>query len=273
MAKTKSDEQNQPEQNQYGNGFFQAAREEVGERADSVRCTGAPAIAKHKKSAVNAGSKGRIAIVDACRTPFTKAGGEFNSMDVVDLSSVAAGELIRRSGIDPNEIDLSIFGVVVPALAAPNLGREVVLRTTLPKSIPGATVNLACASSNRAITQGAEAILSGQAEIVLAGGAESLSTVPITYSRNASQRFIELSKAKSVGARIWRPTPRPLPTTPPAKPWASRPRRWRKRTPSRVAPRTRSRSILISAPPPPTPRAVSTARSWPPFRSRSTTKR
>ncbi|MDA8017393.1 MAG: acetyl-CoA C-acyltransferase FadI [Thermoanaerobaculia bacterium] len=195
---TSSDEQNQHN----GNDLLQVAKEEVGERADSVRCPGAPAIAKRKKSAVKAGSKGRIAIVDGCRTPFTKAGEHFKSMDVVDLSSVAVAELIRRSGIDPKEIDLSVFGVVVPALAAPNLGREVVLRTTLPKSIPGIAVNLACASSNRAITQGAEAILSGQAEVVLAGGAESLSTVPITYSRNASQRFIELSKARSVGAKI-----------------------------------------------------------------------
>ena len=220
MAKTKNaDKQNQQDQNPYGSSFFEAAKDEVGKRADSVRCPGAPAIAKHKKSAIKAGSKGRIAIVDACRTPFTKAGEHFKSMDVVDLASVAAAELIRRTGIDETEIDLSVFGVVVPALAAPNLGREVVLRTTLPKSVPGTTVNLACASSNRAITQGAEAILSGQAEVVLAGGAESLSTVPITYSRNASQRFIELSKAKSVGAKIStlaKISPKDLAPTPPA---------------------------------------------------------
>lgn len=183
-------------------GFFQAALEEVRDRADSVGLPGAPAIAKHRKSEVKAGSKGRIAIVDGCRTPFVKAGREFRDMDVVDLASVPAAEVVRRTGIDPAEIDVSIFGVVIPALAAPNLGREVILRTTLPKSIPGVTVNLACASSNRAITAAAESILSGQAEVVLAGGAESLSTVPITYSRNASQRFMELSRAKSLGAKI-----------------------------------------------------------------------
>jgi acetyl-CoA acyltransferase len=172
-------------------------RHEIGERADTVWTGGAgPAIAKHRKQALK-GPGGRVAIVDGCRTPFTKAGAEFKKMDVVDLASVPAAELLSRNAVDPAEIDLSIFGVVVPALYAPNLGREVVLRLKLPRTITGTTVNLACASSNRAITCGAEAILAGQAEVVLAGGAESLSTVPITYSRNASQLFIEMSRAKS----------------------------------------------------------------------------
>lgn len=184
-------------------GFLDAARDEI-TRADSVwtRGTGsAPAIKKARKQVLKS-SRGRIAIVDGCRTPFVKAGAEFAQMDVVDLASVPAAALVERMGLDPNEIDSSIFGVVVPALHAPNLGREVVLRTTLPQWIEGTTVNLACASSNRAITHGAESILAGQAEVVLAGGAESLSTVPITYSRNASQRLMDASKAKSVPAKV-----------------------------------------------------------------------
>ena len=179
---------------------LEATRREVYEQADAVWTRGqgsAPAIGKHRKQALKS-SRGRIAIVDGCRTPFVKAGAEFADMDVVDLASVPAAELLNRAAIDPKEIDLSIFGVVVPALYAPNLGREVVLRLNLPRTITGSTVNLACASSNRAITAGAEAILAGQAEVVLAGGAESLSTVPITYSRNASQRFIDASRAKTL---------------------------------------------------------------------------
>lgn len=180
-----------------------ATRREITERADSVWTRGegqAPAIAKHRKQALKS-SRGRIAIVDGCRTPFVKAGAELKDMDVVDLASVPVAELLSRNALDPKEIDLSVFGVVVPALYAPNLGREVLLRLGLPHTITGTTVNLACASSNRAITAGAEAILAGQAEVVVAGGAESLSTVPITYSRNASQRFIELSRAKSLPQR------------------------------------------------------------------------
>src|SRR6185436_12386636 len=147
------------------------------------------------------GPGGRIAIVDGCRTPFVKSGTDFANMDVVDLASVAAAELVARSGIDPAEIDLSVFGVVVPALHAPNLGREVVFRTSLPFRIPGVTVNLACASSTRAMTFGAGAVLSGEADVVLAGGAESLSNVPIQFSRKAAHAFMDLSKAKNLPQR------------------------------------------------------------------------
>ena len=143
-----------------------------------------------------------MAIVAGCRTPFVKAGTALRDMDVVDLAGVAAAELVDRSEIDPAEIDVSVFGVVVPAFGAPNLGREVVFRANLPKSIPGSSVNLACASSSRAMTIGVESILAGQAEVVLAGGAESLSNVPIQYSKGAARRLVELSKAKSMGQRL-----------------------------------------------------------------------
>jgi acetyl-CoA acyltransferase len=121
---------------------------------------------------------------------------------VVDLAGVAAAELVARTAIDPDEIDLSIFGVVVQALDAPNLGREVVFQVSLPKTIPGTTVNLACASSNRAITSGAEAILSGECDVVLAGGAESLSNVPIQYSKGASRLLMKFSRARSMGQKL-----------------------------------------------------------------------
>ncbi len=181
-----------------------SAEEEVRQRADTVWTRGegkAPAIARAIGRGLR-GERGRVAIVDGCRTPFAKSGTALADMDVVDLAGVAAGELVTRSGIDPAEVGLSIFGVVVPALHAPNLGREVVFRASLPMTIPGTTVNLACASSNRAITSGAEAILTGQTEVVLAGGAESLSNVPIQYSKSAARRLMEFSKARSLGQRL-----------------------------------------------------------------------
>ncbi len=180
------------------------APEEVGQRAETVWTRGpgaAPAIAKVVSRSVKSAA-GRVAIVDGCRTPFAKSGTDLKDMDVVDLAGVAAAELVARNGLDAEEIGASIFGVVVPALHAPNLGREVVFRASLPMTIPGTTVNLACASSNRAITSGAEAILGGQLDVVLAGGAESLSNVPIQYSKGAARRLMEFSKAKSLGQRL-----------------------------------------------------------------------
>ena len=177
-------------------------QEEISARADTVWTSGAaPSVKKVSKRKLS-GPGGRVAIVDACRTPFCKVGSDYNTMDVVDLAGVAAAELITRSGIDGGEIDLSIFGCVMPALNAPNLGREVVFRASLPDKIPGYSVSLACASSNRAITSAAEAILIGQADVALVGGAESLSNVPIRYSQQAAHRLMELSKAKTTGRRL-----------------------------------------------------------------------
>ena len=177
--------------------------EEIARRADTVRSRGeggAPAIPKVSRRSLK-GTSGRVAIVDGCRTPFAKAGTELAEMDVVDLAGVAAAELVSRSGIDPEEIDLSVFGCVVPALYAPNLGREVVFRASLPMRVPGNAVSLACVSANQAIVDVAEAILLGEAEVGLAGGAESLSNVPLQFGRRAAKRFMQLSKARSVGGR------------------------------------------------------------------------
>jgi acetyl-CoA acyltransferase len=177
-----------------------SALEEITERADTVwvRPSGPPPRVTHTGREQLKGARGRIAIIAGCRTPFIKSGTDFQGMDVVDLAGVAAAELVARTALDPQEIDLSVFGVVIPALHAPNLGREVVFRASLPMQIPGVTVNLACASSNRAMTFGAAAILNGEANVVLAGGAESLSNVPIQFSRKAARVFMDLSRAKSL---------------------------------------------------------------------------
>jgi acetyl-CoA acyltransferase len=181
-----------------------SALEEVTERADTVwtRESGRPVKTTIAARRELKGPRGRVAIVDGCRTPFIKSGTDFQGMDVIDLASIAAAELVARLAVDPNEIDLSVFGVVVPALHAPNLGREVVFRTSLPMRIPGVTVNLACASSTRAITFGAGAILTGEADVILAGGAESLSNVPIQFSRKAAKTFMELSRVKTLPQKL-----------------------------------------------------------------------
>ncbi len=180
-----------------------SASEEIRERADTVwtRKTGKPPKLPRADRQDLTGPGGRVAIVDGCRTPFAKSGTVLKKMDSVDLAGVAVTDLVARTGIDPKLIELSIMGVVVPSLEAPNLGREVVFRASLGHDIPGTTVNLACASSNRAIAFGAEAILKGECEVVLAGGAESLSNVPIRFSDNAAQRFMELSRAKTLAQK------------------------------------------------------------------------
>ena len=201
-----------------------SAAAEVRERADSVwtRRSASPGVApgvlRVSRQQLR-GPAGRVAVVDACRTPFARAGSDLKELDVIDLAGIAAAEVVARAAIDPAEIDLCVFGVVVAALHAPNLGREIVFRAALPASIPGTTVNLACASTNRAITSGAEAILRGEAEIVLAGGAESLSNVPLAFPQRAAAKFMALAKSRSLGERLkWlsRFRPRDFAPVPPA---------------------------------------------------------
>ena len=181
-----------------------SAAEEIGARADTVRTGGVgpgfPSIQRVTRQRLR-GANGRVAIVAGARTPFAKSGTDLVELDAIDLAGIAGAEAVARSGVDPREIDGAIFGIVLPPLHGPNLGREAVFRAALPDSVPGTTVNLACASSNRAITSGAEAILLGEAEVVLAGGAESLSNVPITFSTRAARKFQRLAKARSFGAR------------------------------------------------------------------------
>jgi acetyl-CoA acyltransferase len=182
-----------------------SAAEEIGARAETVRAGGVaagfPAVSRVARQRLR-GPGGRVAILAAARTPFAKAGTELAGFDAIELAGIAAAEAVARAGVDPREIGLAIFGIVVPPLDGPNLGREAVFRAALPESIPGTTVNLACASSNRAITTAAEAILLGEAEIVLAGGAESLSNVPITFSKRAGRKLQRLAKARSLGERV-----------------------------------------------------------------------
>ncbi|MBP9143344.1 MAG: acetyl-CoA C-acyltransferase [Thermoanaerobaculia bacterium] len=201
-----------------------SAAAEVALRADTVWTRrvaspgAAPGVLRISRQQLR-GPAGRVAIVEACRTPFARAGSDLRELDVIDLAGIPAAEVVARAGIDPAEIDFAIFGVVVAALHAPNLGREILFRAALPASIPGTTVNLACASANRALTSGAEAILRGEAEIVLAGGAESLSNVPLAFAKRAAEKFMALAKARSLGERLkWisRFRPRDFVPVPPA---------------------------------------------------------
>jgi acetyl-CoA acyltransferase len=120
----------------------------------------------------------------------------------VDLARWAARELLERSEIDPAEIDEVIFGQVVPSALVPNVAREVSLLPQLPKEIPAFSLNRACASATQAISAAVDQIVLGHADVILAGGTESLSDIPILASRPLADILVELSRAKSLGARI-----------------------------------------------------------------------
>jgi acetyl-CoA acyltransferase len=144
----------------------------------------------------------RVAVLAGCRTPFVKAGGVFRDLSAVDLGKAAVRELLERTEVDPGWIGSVAMGQVVPSVRAPNLAREVALGAGLPKEVPAHTVNRACASASQAIADVASAILLGHIDAGIAGGAESLSDVPILHSRNMARALVAASKAKSLGARL-----------------------------------------------------------------------
>lgn len=149
------------------------------------------------------GSGGRrVAVVGGLRTPFAKAGTVLKGMTVEQLGRAVVAELLERTTLDGREIDLLVFGTVVPSVLAPNLAREVALLPMLPKGIQAYTVGRACASANQAITDTADQIVLGHADVGLAGGAESLSTIPILHSRRFADALVRAGRAKSLGGRV-----------------------------------------------------------------------
>lgn len=120
-------------------------------------------------------------ILSAVRTPMGKFGGALKELTAADLGVVAARAALERAGIEARQINEVILGCARQAGGGPNVARQVTVRALGPvlgNPVPAFTVNQACASGLQAVALAAERILSGQAECVLAGGAESMSRVP-----------------------------------------------------------------------------------------------
>jgi acetyl-CoA acyltransferase len=143
-----------------------------------------------------------VAIIAGCRTPFAKAGTVYRDLAAVDLGKACVRELIERSGIDPAAVGTVVMGQVIPSVKAPNLAREVALGTGLPPEVPAHTVNRACASAGEAIAEVVSEIRAGHAEVGIAGGAESLSDVPVLHSKRMAQALVEAGRARSLQARL-----------------------------------------------------------------------
>src|SRR5437763_5735103 len=149
------------------------------------------------------GSPGRrVAIIAGVRTPFAKSGTTLKGFSAIELGKHCVAELIQRTEIDGRLVEAIVYGTVVPSVVAPNIAREVSLLPLLPKGCQSFTVSRACASANQAITDAADQIALGHADVVIAGGAESLSNVPILHSRGMSEALVAASRAKTLGGRV-----------------------------------------------------------------------
>jgi len=138
-------------------------------------------------------------VVDGCRIPFTMGGSVYGQYLAVDLARFALKGLLTKTALDPKLIDYLYYGTVIQETRTSNIAREAAMGAGIPVTVPSHTISMACISSNQAITSGAEKILSGQADIVVAGGVETFSDVPIRFSRPIRQRMLALPKAMKKG--------------------------------------------------------------------------
>lgn len=119
-----------------------------------------------------------VLVAGAVRTPIGRFGGGLAGLTAAELGAVAAGESLRRAGLQPDQVDETIFGCARQAGGGPNPARQVSWRAGVPQEVPAYTVNMACGSGVKTIDLGFKAIRDGDAEVVLAGGTESMSRVP-----------------------------------------------------------------------------------------------
>jgi acetyl-CoA acyltransferase len=144
----------------------------------------------------------RVAIVAGLRTPFAKQWSAYREVTALDLANIVVSEMLQRIDLDPQEIQQVVYGQVVPSVEAPNIAREVVLGTGMPKSIDAFSVSRACATSYQSAVSVAEAIMTGAIDTGVAGGADSASIVPITVSKRLAEALMAATKARSIGERM-----------------------------------------------------------------------
>ncbi|MEX1186076.1 MAG: acetyl-CoA C-acyltransferase FadI [Gemmatimonadaceae bacterium] len=147
------------------------------------------------------GTGRRVAIVAGVRTPFTKAGTSLKSFSAIELGKLCVAELLQRTGLDTREVQAIVFGTVIPSVVAPNIAREIALMPMLPKGVQAFSVSRACASANQAITDAADQIVLGHVDVAIAGGAETLSNVPMLHQQTFTDALIKASRSKTIAGR------------------------------------------------------------------------
>jgi acetyl-CoA C-acetyltransferase len=129
-------------------------------------------------------------IVEAVRTPVTKRGGALAGVHPADLGAHALAGLMQRSGVDPAAVDDVVLGCVdTIGPQAGDIARTAWLAAGLPEEVPGVTVDRQCGSSQQAVHFAAQAVLSGTADVVVAGGVQNMSAIPISAAMTTGQQF------------------------------------------------------------------------------------
>jgi len=144
-------------------------------------------------------------LVEAVRTPVGRRGGGLAGVHPADLGAHVLTRLMSRSGVDPAAVEDVIFGCVdTVGPQAGDIARTCWLAAGLPEEVPGVTVDRQCGSSQQAVHFAAQAVLSGTADLVVAGGVQNMSQVPIGYASLGATEPLGLTGGPFAGSRGWR---------------------------------------------------------------------
>ena len=146
--------------------------------------------------------KEKIVLIDGCRTPFLRSETEFLNTMTYELGQLAIKGLISKTARDPKIVDSVVMGCVIHTLKTSNLAREAALTAGISNQTPCHTVTQACISANRAIAAAIGELATGQAEVVIAGGADSASETPIGYKKHMRTKLMKGKKIRSTGDMI-----------------------------------------------------------------------
>lgn len=143
-----------------------------------------------------------VVLVEGVRTPFAKAGTKLKSVHPAELGKTALQELIARTNLDVEQVDEVIIGNTGNPPDAVNISRVVALRAGIPLKTPAFSVHRNCASALESITSGYEKIKSGTADVIVAGGTENMSQLPLLMSPAFTDIFGRLGAARTTGQRL-----------------------------------------------------------------------
>ena len=141
-----------------------------------------------------------VAIVQALRTPVGNFGGSLKDVSAVDLGALVVREVVARSGLNPGDVDEVIMGNILQAGLGQNPARQSAVKGGIPHEVPSVTINKLCGSGLKAVMLGAQAILLGDAEVVVAGGMENMSRAP--YLLNEARFGLRMGHAQAVDSMI-----------------------------------------------------------------------
>jgi acetyl-CoA acetyltransferase family protein len=140
-------------------------------------------------------------ILGGIRTPFVKAGSAFKDTPAYELGRIAAAEVLARHDLDPARLDHVVFGNCAQPAEAANIARVAALRAGIPEHIPGVSVHRNCASGMEAVADASRRIATGEAKLVLAGGMENMSQIPLMFRPAYADWLMELNRAKTPPAK------------------------------------------------------------------------